>query len=83
MLSELELFAGRTIDVPFLFIGGKSDWGTFQTPGAFERMQTRAVASDFHGAHLVDGAGHWVQQEQPDAVAALLLGFLRDAKLHG
>ena len=83
MLSELELFAGRTIDVPFLFIGGKSDWGTFQTPGAFERMQTRAVASDFRGAHLVDGAGHWVQQEQPDAVAALLLGFLRDAKLHG
>jgi pimeloyl-ACP methyl ester carboxylesterase len=83
MLSELELFAGRTIDVPFLFIGGKRDWGTFQTPGAFERMQTRAVASDFHGAHLVDGAGHWVQQEQPDAVAALLLGFLRDAKLHG
>jgi len=79
MLSELELFAGRAIDVPFLFIGGKSDWGTFQTPGAFERMQTRAVASDFRGAHLVDGAGHWVQQEQPEAVAALLLRFLRDA----
>ena len=78
MLSELELFAGRTIDVPFRFIGGKSDWGTFQTPGAFERMQTRAVASDFRGAHLVDGAGHWVQQEQPDAVAALLLSFLRE-----
>jgi len=83
MLSELELFAGDPIDVPFLFIGGKSDWGTFQTPGAFERMQTRAVATDFRGAHLVDGAGHWVQQEQPDAVAALLLSFLRDAKLHG
>jgi len=78
LLPELELFAGRPIDVPFLFIGGKSDWGTFQTPGAFERMQTRAVASDFRGAHLLDGAGHWVQQEQPDAVTALLLPFLRE-----
>jgi len=31
------------------------------------------------GCHLVDGAGHWVQQEQPAEVARLLLGFLRDA----
>jgi pimeloyl-ACP methyl ester carboxylesterase len=29
------------------------------------------------GVHLVDGAGHWVQQEQPDKVVALLLKFLR------
>ena len=29
-----------------------------------------------HAAHLVDGAGHWVQQEQPEAVARLLLEFL-------
>src|SRR5256885_724671 len=43
---ELELFAGRAIDVPSLFIGGNSDWGTYQTPGAFERMQTRAVCTD-------------------------------------
>ena len=78
MLSELELFAGRTIDVPFLFIGGKSDWGTFQTPGAFERMQ-QSACTDMRGAHRVEGAGHWVQQEQPDEVAALLLRFLRDA----
>jgi pimeloyl-ACP methyl ester carboxylesterase len=28
---------------------------------------------------LVDGAGHWVQQEQPEAVSALLVDFLRKA----
>jgi pimeloyl-ACP methyl ester carboxylesterase len=34
------------------------------------------------GFHLVDGAGHWVQQEQPELVSALLVQFLRDyAKL--
>ena len=77
LLAELELFAGRTIDVPSLFIGGKSDWGTFQTPGTFERMQNSAC-TDIRGAHRIDGAGHWVQQEQPEAVTALLLRFLRD-----
>jgi len=45
---RLELFAGRTIDVPSLFIGGKSEWGTFQTPGAFERMQQDAC-TDMRG----------------------------------
>ena len=26
--------------------------------------------------HLLDGAGHWVQQEQADATARLLVEFL-------
>jgi pimeloyl-ACP methyl ester carboxylesterase len=29
------------------------------------------------GFHLLDGAGHWVQQEQPEAVGTLLIQFLR------
>ena len=28
------------------------------------------------GCHLIDGAGHWVQQEQPAEVSRLLLQFL-------
>jgi hypothetical protein len=30
------------------------------------------------GFHLVDGAGHWVQQEQPGKVTELLTKFLQD-----
>jgi hypothetical protein len=30
------------------------------------------------GLELVDGAGHWVQQEQPAKVSELLLCFLRE-----
>ena len=75
--AELEVFSGRTIDVPACFIAGQSDWGVYQNPGVFERMQTAAVCPHWRGAHLVDGAGHWVQQEQPDEVSRLLLQFLR------
>jgi pimeloyl-ACP methyl ester carboxylesterase len=28
------------------------------------------------GAHLIPGAGHWVQQEQPERVSEVLLRFL-------
>jgi pimeloyl-ACP methyl ester carboxylesterase len=73
--SELQLFAGRTIDVPALFVSGKSDWGVYQRPGSFERMQETACTRML-GCHLVDGAGHWVQQEQPEMVSRLLIDFL-------
>jgi pimeloyl-ACP methyl ester carboxylesterase len=32
--------------------------------------------SDFRGTVLVDGAGHWPQQEQPEQVVKGLLDFL-------
>jgi pimeloyl-ACP methyl ester carboxylesterase len=31
------------------------------------------------GCHLVEGAGHWVQQEQPEEVTRLLLQFFKRA----
>jgi pimeloyl-ACP methyl ester carboxylesterase len=76
-IAEMLTFSGRTIDVPSMFIGGKSDWGPFQTPGALESMQTRACTR-LVGVHLVEGAGHWVQQEQPEQVSRLLVQLLRD-----
>jgi pimeloyl-ACP methyl ester carboxylesterase len=77
-VPELQTFSGRTIDVPSCFISGKQDWGTYQRPGVFEAMQTKACTRMI-GCHLVDGAGHWVQQEQPDEVSRLLLEFLQKA----
>jgi pimeloyl-ACP methyl ester carboxylesterase len=73
---EAEVFSGRTIDVPSAFIAGKSDWGVYQAPPAFEKMQGSACTKML-GCHLIDGAGHWVQQEQPEAVSRLLLDFLK------
>ena len=72
--AELRLFSGKTIDVPSMLIGGKSDWGTFSAPGALEAMRTRSTTR-FAGVELIDGAGHWIQQEQPGRLAEILLAF--------
>jgi len=73
--AELQTFAGKTIDVPACFIAGRQDWGVYQVPGAFEAMQ-RSACTALRAVHLIDGAGHWVQQEQPEAVNQRLREFL-------
>ncbi len=73
--AELQLFAGRTIDVPSLFLSGKSDWGVYQRAGSLDGM--KRACTKFEGVELLDGAGHWVQQEQAALVAERLIRFLR------
>jgi pimeloyl-ACP methyl ester carboxylesterase len=74
--AELQLFSGRTIDVPSAFVAGRQDWGIYQKPGSFEAMQGRAC-TDMRKVILIDGAGHWVQQEQAAAVSRALIDFLQ------
>ena len=73
--ADLRVFAGRTIDQPSLFIAGKRDWGIYQRPGSLETMETKAC-TDMRGIHLLEGAGHWVQQERPAASSRLIEDFL-------
>ena len=40
----------------------------------------KTACTKVRGAHLVEGAGHWVQQEQPEKTAALILDFLKDTR---
>ncbi len=77
--GELQTWSGRSIDVPSAFISGRQDWGTYQRPGVFEAMQSTACTNMIL-CELVDGAGHWVQQEQPAEVSRLLLQFLKQGK---
>ncbi|MEM6499677.1 MAG: alpha/beta hydrolase [Pseudomonadota bacterium] len=75
--GELRLFDHRTIDIPSYFIAGASDWGVHQSPGAFDRMRTDAL-TDMRGCHLIEGAGHWIQQEQAEMTTRLLLEYLNE-----
>ena len=77
--ADLQVFGGRTIDQPSMFIAGSSDWGAYQNPGALERMQ-KSACTKMTGVHFIDGAGHWVQQERPDRVSALIAQFLKEPR---
>lgn len=81
LVAGQSLFAGRTIDVPSMFIAGRADWGVYQFPGAYERMQSQ-VCTRMQASHLIDGAGHWVMQEQPESVLAHLIPFCREVASH-
>ena len=74
---EQQLFAGRTIDQPSIFSAGTSAWGSYQSPGALERMRNSAC-TNMLAIHMLDGVGHWVQQEQPEETSRLLIEFLRE-----
>jgi len=75
--AELRLFSGRTIDVPSLFIGGERDWAPYVAPGAIDAMTTKAMTK-LHRVEMIDGAGHWIQQERPRALTKAILDFLRE-----
>lgn len=75
--AELRLFSGRTIDVPSLFIGGARDWAPYVSPGAIDLMAKKAMTR-LHRVEMIDGAGHWIQQERPRELSEALLGFLRE-----
>lgn len=74
--AELAVFHGRKIEPPCWYISGAADWGTYQAPGAFERMQSGAC-TDFRQVWLIEHAGHWVQQEQPDRTCNILLQIMQ------
>jgi pimeloyl-ACP methyl ester carboxylesterase len=73
--KDTNLFCGKKIEVPAVFISGEKDWGNYQQPGALQNL-TRSC-SQFRGVRFIEGAGHWPQQEQPERVVQEILSFLR------
>ncbi|KAF8068956.1 alpha/beta-hydrolase [Lyophyllum atratum] len=79
--EDLKVFSGRRIEVPAMFVAGKQDWGVYQYPGAVEKMREETcVRMREEDYVLVPDAGHWVQQEAPEAVVKHLIRFLRQRK---
>lgn len=64
----------RTITAPALFIGGTDD----PTLSFTRTDRAREVATGSYRQVLLDGAGHWIQQERPDEINAELLKFLSE-----
>ncbi|SPM40036.1 Lysophospholipase, alpha-beta hydrolase superfamily [Mycobacterium numidiamassiliense] len=69
--------ADAKISVPCLFIGGTAD-----PVLTFTRAdRSSEVISGPYRQVMIDGAGHWLQQERPDEVNAALLDFLKGLEL--
>lgn len=72
----LQGWRGRRIEQPSLFIGGSRDpattlFGAVADPVAMMRLFAPRVEG-----HVLEGCGHWTQQEKPEEVNALLLDWL-------
>jgi pimeloyl-ACP methyl ester carboxylesterase len=68
---------GQPIGVPSLFIAGSKD-GVLRFPAAQSQLDAfPKTLPGLRGSHILDGPGHWVQQERPDEVNRLLIEFLK------
>ena len=68
---------GATIDQPALFIAGANDAVITGSLGKRALDEMDSVVTNLKGKVLIDGAGHWIQQERPEEVNAALIAFLR------
>ena len=74
--DDLAAFDGATIRQPAIFIAGALDSSIAWLSDAVE--QQPAWLPGLTGTHLLEGCGHWVQQERPDQVNDLILNWLRE-----
>lgn len=73
----LKAWRGQQLHQPCLFIGGTRDpattlFGAVADPVAMMRMFAPGVEG-----HVLEGIGHWTQQEAPEVVNGLLIDWLR------
>ncbi|MYT05507.1 MULTISPECIES: alpha/beta hydrolase [Streptomyces] len=72
--KDLAAYAGAPIRRPSLFLGGALDASTTWLSDAIDAFPT--TLPGLHAAHLLDGCGHWIQQERPEEVGRHLTEWL-------
>jgi len=74
--EDLAPLARRPVTVPTVFIGGQFDGPTLWGAGAISRFDRTLPA--LWGSHILEGCGHWCQQERAEQVNELLVTFLAE-----
>ncbi|MBS1677664.1 MAG: alpha/beta hydrolase [Actinobacteria bacterium] len=62
------------VTVPALYVGADFDFPWIVARQAIERMEEKVL--DLRGQVLLEGCGHWMQQEAPAELNRALVGFL-------
>ena len=66
------------IHQPSLFIAGSKDSVITGLMGGKRVTEMERVLPGLRQKLIIEGAGHWIQQERPDAVNAALIAFLKE-----
>ncbi|MFF2009661.1 alpha/beta fold hydrolase [Streptomyces sp. NPDC058195] len=72
--EDLAPYRGAPVKQPSLFIGGALDASTTWMADAVDAYP--ATLPGLTSCHILDGCGHWVQQERPEEVNRLLTEWL-------
>ena len=72
----LQGWAGKRIEQPALFIGGTRDPATFLFGAVEDPVALVKMFAPKAEGHILEGVGHWTQQERPDAVNRILIDWL-------
>lgn len=72
--QDLANIADRPLEVPAMFLGSDFDIATWWGAEAVARAAERIP--NYLGSRMLQGMGHWIQQEQPDQTNAVILDFL-------
>lgn len=73
----LQPFKDRKIEQPALFVSGTRDLAFNMLGGADPIAIMRGFVPNLQGAHVLEGCGHWTQQERVDEVNALITPWLK------
>jgi len=76
--NYLTPFKDCKIEQPALFMAGSRDLVLSMFPGVDLISIMREYVPNLSGSTILDGCGHWTQQERPAEVNKLLLGWLQN-----
>ncbi|RPF31200.1 LOW QUALITY PROTEIN: pimeloyl-ACP methyl ester carboxylesterase [Streptomyces sp. TLI_185] len=72
--EDLAAHHGAPVAQPSLFVGGSLDASTTWLADAIKAYPT--TLPGLTSSHVLDGCGHWIQQERPEEVSRLLIDWL-------
>jgi pimeloyl-ACP methyl ester carboxylesterase len=77
----LQPYKDRKIHQPAFFISGDRDLAFNMFNSSISPLaEMRRFVTNLEGAHVLEGCGHWTQQERPQAVNDLLVPWLKTLK---
>ena len=74
--EQLPLMGVSRVSQPSCFIAGSKDVVRSFVPGKDGYENVDELCDDMRLSSIIEGAGHWVQQERPEEVNSALIEFL-------